>query len=674
MPGWTPRAWCRRRGRATQPGQPIPRVCAWWTSVGARSPVGTGRRLRLADYRSHTFRTRCRSPCFSSTPREGGRSGVDQWRCRARDPLTEWFRVGAGGAGSGRSPLRPGDPAAPPSASCATSSASRGSPCAAPWPLLAEDRQIYSVRGRGTFVVGRSPRGAAEHPASPSATSSGATGSHVGASVLRSDVLPATWEQAEEFGIAPGASLFFLSRLRTLDELPVAIDDTLLPLSLGPGVPALDWSEASLYETLRAAGHTPHHAEYTVGARGASVAEVGPLRVEVGFAVLLGIEPHPRRRRTASRLRTHHLPGRPVPVPQHAGGRDGAARTDSGPRGHPGTAPLHWAEEPATGVICLTQGLGSGSADERGPMFDSPPSPPPRPTYAEPTVLRFRQDTAHHVWGDTGPASSRTGSTRPRCPSTCWSSSCPAGAAFTHSESNKTVFAGDVAYCVLDGELVLVNPRVGEVRRVRAGQGVLFRRDTWHHGFNPTGATTRVLEFFSPPPEPRHGLRVRQAAAEPGGGHLRRPPLGRPVARRPPSSVSRRGVPPRPRRRACPVGLRRHGCDAPDGDLGLHRVPHRRPRDRLPRTRRGLPPLHRRDGGRLHGRRGLGRHPARGRDLLAGVPGTRDGAVLPAGTPWRGPRPGIPRRVLPPRGGAGAHRLGRPGDAPAAAGAPAVRP
>lgn len=125
--------------------------------------------------------------------------------------------------------------------------------------------------------------------------------------------------------------------------------------------------------------------------------------------------------------------------------------------------------------------------------------PTPRPVHSEPTVLR-RQETAHHVWGDAG-----AGLVTDRV----YSSSStlhvlefelPAGAGFTHSETNKTVFAGDVTYCVLDGELVLANPAVGEVRRVSAGQGVLFRRDTWHHGFNPTGTTTRVLEFFSPPP------------------------------------------------------------------------------------------------------------------------------------------------------------------------------
>lgn len=125
--------------------------------------------------------------------------------------------------------------------------------------------------------------------------------------------------------------------------------------------------------------------------------------------------------------------------------------------------------------------------------------PTPRPVFAEPTVLR-RRETAHHVWGDTGAGIvtdrvySSTGDLH------VLEFELPGGAAFTHSENNKTVFAGDVAYCVLEGELVLANPRVGEVRRVRAGQAVLFRRDTWHHGFNPSSGTTRVLEFFSPPP------------------------------------------------------------------------------------------------------------------------------------------------------------------------------
>jgi mannose-6-phosphate isomerase-like protein (cupin superfamily) len=74
------------------------------------------------------------------------------------------------------------------------------------------------------------------------------------------------------------------------------------------------------------------------------------------------------------------------------------------------------------------------------------------------------------------------------------------GGGFRHSGSNKTVFAADVFYRVLDGTLVLADPQHGEVRIVEAGEGVLFRRDTWHHGFNPAAESVRVLEFFAPPP------------------------------------------------------------------------------------------------------------------------------------------------------------------------------
>ncbi|MPY72502.1 MAG: hypothetical protein GEU92_20900, partial [Alphaproteobacteria bacterium] len=36
-----------------------------------------------------------------------------------------------------------------------------------------------------------------------------------------------------------------------------------------------------------------------------------------------------------------------------------------------------------------------------------------------------------------------------------------------------------------------------------AGAAVFFRRNTWHHAFNPGRLATRVVEFFAPPPS--HG-------------------------------------------------------------------------------------------------------------------------------------------------------------------------
>ncbi|GAA1869273.1 cupin domain-containing protein [Asanoa iriomotensis] len=123
----------------------------------------------------------------------------------------------------------------------------------------------------------------------------------------------------------------------------------------------------------------------------------------------------------------------------------------------------------------------------------------PRPTFERAAVVR-RGETAHHVWGDT-----EAGLVTDRV---YVSSSAlhvlefelEPGGAFRHSATNKTVFAADVMYCVLEGELVLADPQHGEVRVVAPGEQVLFHRDTWHHGFNPSARPLRVLEFFAPPP------------------------------------------------------------------------------------------------------------------------------------------------------------------------------
>lgn len=132
------------------------------------------------------------------------------------------------------------------------------------------------------------------------------------------------------------------------------------------------------------------------------------------------------------------------------------------------------------------------------------PTPPsrrstPRPTYPTPTVVR-RLGTAHHVWGDAG-----SGLVTDRVYVSTdtlhvLEFELAPGGGFRHSADNKTVFAADVAYCVLEGTLVIADPEHGEVRIAEAGEQVLFGRDTWHHGFNPGQAVTRVLEFFAPPP------------------------------------------------------------------------------------------------------------------------------------------------------------------------------
>jgi hypothetical protein len=125
--------------------------------------------------------------------------------------------------------------------------------------------------------------------------------------------------------------------------------------------------------------------------------------------------------------------------------------------------------------------------------------PTPRPRFECCTVVR-RDATSHHVWGDTesGLVTDRVYVSSDNLH--VLEFELGPGGSFRHSPTNKTIFAADVMYCVLDGELVIADPEHGEVQVVGAGEQVLFRRDTWHHGFNPSQASVRVLEFFAPPP------------------------------------------------------------------------------------------------------------------------------------------------------------------------------
>ena len=47
---------------------------------------------------------------------------------------------------------------------------------------------------------------------------------------------------------------------------------------------------------------------------------------------------------------------------------------------------------------------------------------------------------------------------------------------------------------------MLANPETGEVHLAEKGEAVFFRRDTWHHGFNYSNESLRVLEVLAPPP------------------------------------------------------------------------------------------------------------------------------------------------------------------------------
>lgn len=111
-------------------------------------------------------------------------------------------------------------------------------------------------------------------------------GLKAGAVVLECVRRPAELDEAEGLGVAPGAELLSLRRLRQLDGISVAVDHSLVPGHLLPDVDAEIFHDASLYAALRRQGVRPFRADYEVQAIGADAEHAKLLGVDTGTPLL----------------------------------------------------------------------------------------------------------------------------------------------------------------------------------------------------------------------------------------------------------------------------------------------------------------------------------------------------------------------------------------------------
>jgi len=144
---------------------------------------------------------------------------------------------------------------------------------------------LVEGRGRGSFVTGDA---LVEPPNTLMSLSElgRSRGLEASSRVLAAEVRPATIDEAEAFGIAPGAGLFELQRLRMLDGLPISIDHNRVPLRVVPDAAGLDFTTDSLYDALERAGHPPARADYELEARGADEQEAELLGLAADAPVL----------------------------------------------------------------------------------------------------------------------------------------------------------------------------------------------------------------------------------------------------------------------------------------------------------------------------------------------------------------------------------------------------
>ncbi len=108
-----------------------------------------------------------------------------------------------------------------------------------------------------------------------------------GGRVLQRHTRPATIEEADSLGLAPGAPLFELERLRSMDGVPILVDRARIPLALAPGLDDVDLGGTSLYEVLEGRyAIRPSRAHFTVDAIAADERYAGLLELEAGRPLL----------------------------------------------------------------------------------------------------------------------------------------------------------------------------------------------------------------------------------------------------------------------------------------------------------------------------------------------------------------------------------------------------
>lgn len=147
---------------------------------------------------------------------------------------------------------------------------------------------ITSSHGRGWFVAAAAPAPQKEwlnwlESFSETAARMGLSASSI---VLRCETTPATLDEAERLGVAPGSSVFRLERVRLLGAVPIALDTSTIPAALVPGFEAHDFATDSLYTRLSSLGLSLLRADSTIEAGQADAYLAAHLRLEQGKPVL----------------------------------------------------------------------------------------------------------------------------------------------------------------------------------------------------------------------------------------------------------------------------------------------------------------------------------------------------------------------------------------------------
>jgi GntR family transcriptional regulator len=112
-----------------------------------------------------------------------------------------------------------------------------------------------------------------------------------GAKVLGQAERPAAFEEADRLRIAPAAHVLELTRLRTLDAVPVCFDVSIVALARVPRLAGVDMTDRSLYETIEDVSDLRiARSSYALRADASSQHIADLLDIPAGSPILVGEE------------------------------------------------------------------------------------------------------------------------------------------------------------------------------------------------------------------------------------------------------------------------------------------------------------------------------------------------------------------------------------------------
>lgn len=152
---------------------------------------------------------------------------------------------------------------------------------------LVEEGVLSSSHGRGWYVAKAHTEPEWPNTLESFTETARRKGLEPSSTVLVAEVVPATFDEAEEFGIVAGTDIFRLVRVRHLDGVAIGIDDSRVPLALVEGIDSVDFSRASLLSELSERQVETAQADSIIEARGCGADLAEPLGLDAGDPVLV---------------------------------------------------------------------------------------------------------------------------------------------------------------------------------------------------------------------------------------------------------------------------------------------------------------------------------------------------------------------------------------------------